>query len=279
MKKKMIFVAVIIGTVASLGVLRAMHNRAMHNENESQRKELPGDQIKQHHGVLPRNLQKDLLPAAIQGGSRERGESQGIEGRVMDHQGNPAAGVDVIAMSSGQGPRAGALLKSRTDKEGYFIIKGMPAGTYEVYALEKDGPICPTCLFSSGGSPPQHVATESVLEGRITLNIVLQKPPKSAKLMGRVVDAETKEPIVASRITLRRMDNPDYFFETGPDEKGNFIIPVPTVAVTMEVRSPGYEQWNYVREDLPLVLTRVDSLKLNRGESRKLEVRLRKKAS
>jgi hypothetical protein len=140
----------------------------------------------------------------------------------------------------------------------------MPAGTYEVYAVEKDGPICPTYLFSSGGSPPKHVATVSVLERQMTAN-VLQKPPKSAKLIGRVVDAETKEPIVASRITLRRLDNPDYFFETGPDEKGIFIIPVPLVPVTMEVLSPTYEQWNYRRADLPFVLTRVDSIKLNRG--------------
>jgi hypothetical protein len=148
-----------------------------------------------------------------------------------------------------------------------------------VYTHEKDGPLYPWSPFYSGGLPTQSFATVSVLKGHVTSNIVLETAPKLAKLTGRVLDAETNEPIVDSQIILRRADNPDYYYKTGPDEKGDFVIPVPLVPITIEVVSGQHAQWNYVRNDLSRMLGRVDSLKLNRGESRRLEVRLRKKAS
>ena len=268
MKKRLVFAAVMIATVVSLGVFGAMDN-----ENHLHRNDLALHPNDHHPDGAARDHQKDL-PTANQQGSSVHVRLQEIEGHVMDRQGNAVAGIEVIADSGG--PSAGPLPKSLTDEKGHFLIKVMEAGTYQVYAVEKDDRICPTCLFYTGGYLPPHVETVSVLEGQ-TSNIVFEKPPKSAKLTGRVLDAETNEPIVDSRITLRRVDNPDYHLEIGPDEKGHFVIPVPSVPVTMEVVSPQHVPWNYVRNDLPRVRMRVDSLKLNRGESRKLEVRLRKR--
>jgi hypothetical protein len=270
MKKKLILIAVVIGAIASLAVIHAMDN-----EDQLSRNDLAIGPNKHNQDVPPRDSQKES-PAASQEGSSVRVKSQGIEGHVMDRQGNPVAGIEVIADNGG--PSAGPLPKSWTDKEGHFLIKVRLAGTYEVYAVEKDDRICPTCPFYSGGITPPHVAIVSVLEGQ-TSNIVLEKPPKLPKITGRVFDAETNEAIVGSRITLRRADYPDYYLQMGPDEKGYFVILVPPAAVTVEVTSPGYEPWNYVRDDLKRVPMRVGSLKLNQGESRKLEVRLRRKAA
>jgi hypothetical protein len=190
----------------------------------------------------------------------------------VDPLGNPAEAIDVFASPAS----SGMLRGSQTNKEGYFSITGLKEGTYEVYTNGKDDPSCPWCQFISGGLPMRSVATVTVVEGQVTSNIVLETPPKLAKLTGIVLDAETNEPIVDSEIILRRVDNPAYYHKTGSHEKGDFDITVPLVPITIEVVSEGYKPWNYVRSDLPIVLTRVDSLKLNRGESRKLEVRLRK---
>jgi hypothetical protein len=192
---------------------------------------------------------------------------------VVDPEGNPVAGIDVFAA-----PLSGMLRGSETNEEGYFSIKGVKAGTYEVYTQEKDGPICPACPFYSGELPTRSVATVSVLTDQVIPNILLEPAPKLAKLRGRVLDAETNEPIVGSQIILRRVDNPDYGYKEGVDENGDFDITVPLVPLRIEAVSGQHAEWNYVRNDLPRVPGRVDSLKLNRGESRKLEIRLRKKA-
>lgn len=266
MKKTLTLIAVLIATVGSLGILRARQ------KGNPQSAGLMSDHVEHHHASPSRNSQGEELPPTVH---QESNNVQAIEGRVLDRRGNPVEAVDVIAVRSPKG----LLLTAKTNKEGYFSIKGLRAGMYEVFTKEENGPTCPSCLFYSGGLPTEYVATVSLVEGQGTANIVLQAAPKLAKLTGKIIDAETGEPLVASRITFRRTDNPDYYLETGPDEDGNFVIPLPLVPVTVEVVSPGYGSWHYVRDDLPPVLMRVDSLKLNRGESRKLEVRLRRKAS
>jgi hypothetical protein len=267
MKKTLIFSGVLlIGTTASLGILRAtndghspqndgqMSNNMMHRQTspsaDSQEKQPPG------RGHPP---SKDI---------------HAIEGRVVDPEGNPVAEIEVVAAKL-----SGMLLGSKTDKDGYFFITGVGEGTYEVYTSEKNGPSCPTCPFYASGLPSHFSATVSVLKGQVNPNVVLEPAPKLAKLTGRVLDAETNEPAGASQIILRRVDMPDYYHKEGPDENGDFDIPVPLVPFTIEVVSEKHAQWNYVRNDLPRVPGRVDSLKLNRGETRKLEVRLRKQPS
>jgi 5-hydroxyisourate hydrolase-like protein (transthyretin family) len=89
--------------------------------------------------------------------------------------------------------------------------------------------------------------------------------PKALKLFGHVVDAITKKPINGVRITLRRVENPGAFFETGINASGSFRVLVPQVPFTLEVSAPGYERKN------------LGTLTLKDGEpSNKLEVTLRK---
>jgi hypothetical protein len=59
---------------------------------------------------------------------------------------------------------------------------------------------------------------------------------------------------------------------TGPDEKGNFTIPVPSTPITVEVSAAGYETWRYSKNGYS---NRSDLLKLNIGETKPLTVLLR----
>ena len=264
MKKIMIFSGVLlIGTTASLGILRPMHKE--HPQNDGQ----VSTHMMHHPATSATDSQEAQPDAKIH---QDSSDVHAIKGRVVDGQGNPVEAIEVFAA-----PTSGILLGSQTNKEGYFSITGLDEGTYQVYTREKDGPCCPWSPFYSGGLPTQSVATVTVLKDQIAPHIVLETAPKLARLTGRVLDSQTNEPILDSQIILRRVDNPDYYYKTGPHEKGDFVIPVPLVPITIEVVSEQHERWNYVRDDLPRVATRVDSIKLNRGESRKLEVRLRKR--
>jgi hypothetical protein len=267
MKNVIITIAVSLGIAGSFGILRAMHN-GQPQDDRLRSEDTKHHPASHHQASLSKNSQGEQPPATFHQGSNH---VQAIEGRVVDSRGNPAEAIDVIAVRSPKG----ILLTSKTDKDGYFSIKELSAGNYKVYTQDKDGPTCPLCPFYSGGLPTPSAATVSVHEGQLASNIVLQAPPRLAKLTGRVLDAETNQPILASRITLRRTD-PDIYYELGLDENGHFDISVPLVPFTIEVVSPQHFRWNYVRADLPRVLTRVDSLKLNRGEIRKLEVRLKR---
>jgi Carboxypeptidase regulatory-like domain len=117
---------------------------------------------------------------------------------------------------------------------------------------------------------------QRVLERESPPSIVLQVAPKLGKLEGRVYDDKTNKPVIASRITLRRIDNPDYYMETGPDEKGSFTIPLPPVPLTIEVSASGYKSWIYVNKTLPIGHQEANSLILGRGDSKKLEIGLHK---
>lgn len=261
-KKMMILVALMLGTITWVGIPLAMDNK-----NGAQQHGPRVNNNKPRNGVvLPLNPGRES-DSPVQGYSRPA-ESQGIEGRVIDLNGNPAAGVEVIGMRSVKGP----MLRAKTDEKGNFSFEGINVGTYEVFFKAKDGPICPSCLFYSGGTLQPQVNVH-VLERHVTSGVVIQMTPEWAKISGSIVDIEkNSEPIVTSRITLRRVDNPHYYFETGPDEKGNFTIPVPPVPITIEVSAEGYKTWTYSKSGTS---NRSDPLKVISGKTKSLIVSLR----
>lgn len=235
MKKILICIAVLVGTVGSFVMLRATHNGA--------------------------RVHQDLT------------SFQGIEGRVVDSEGNPVEAVQVVVAPT----LTGLLLGATTNKDGYFAVNAVSEGMHEVWTQENDSDISPTGLFFSGGLPQRHVANVYVLAGQVTSNVVLETPPKLAKLAGRVFDATTNQRIVAYTITLRRVDHPDYYMQMGPDEDGSFDIPVPPVAITVEITTTAHQPWNYVLDDPAPDLSRPVPLKPGPWEPQKLEVRLLKK--
>jgi len=63
--------------------------------------------------------------AAAQAGLPETGGSE-LSGRVVDTEGRAIAGVQIQACS------ATLCIPSRTDEQGFFTLRGMPAGSYEL---------------------------------------------------------------------------------------------------------------------------------------------------
>jgi hypothetical protein len=256
MNKKTTLIAFTIGTITLVSLLVATDAKQSTRLNE------------EGYTVLPINLQRPVN--TYQEGNRVQTESQGMEGRVIDFRGKPADGAEVIAMRSGPG----ALLRTRPDEEGRFSFIGILAGEYTVFFRKKDGPINPKSPFMTGGTlPPEDIlASVQVFEGRMTSGIVIKTGSQWPKLSGKVLDAETNEPIVNSQITLRRVDHPDYYLKFGSDEKGSFTRAVPSVPITVEVVAAGYETWTYPN-DVPGNLP--DLLRVNIGETKSLTIKLR----
>ena len=159
-----------------------------------------------------------------------------IEGLVLNPEGQPVSQAVVFARR--ENFLKGLIPFDKTDEQGRFVITNLKPGTYEVYASkEEDDYPLPISTFHTGGSIISQQA--NVYEGQVASDVVIHLAPKAAKLVGRVMDAATKRP-KSAQITLRRVDNPNYYFTTGADEKGNCRILVPPVRVTVDVSGPGY---------------------------------------
>lgn len=199
-------------------------------------------------------------------------ETTAIEGYVEDEDGRPVSGATIYArrvdLIKGIEPSA------NSDKEGRFLIKNLAAGTYTVYGEKEadDYPSTNSAFYSANSTPPVRA---EVVEGQVSRGIRVQLGPKAARLVVRTLDATINRPIKNLenvQITLRREDNPNYSYSTGPNTEGEFSIPVPPVPLTIEVSAPGYEPWTYSEEGK----ARPGSLKLNPGETKRLDIALRR---
>ncbi len=199
-------------------------------------------------------------------------QSGAIQGQVVYAEGQPVSGAVVYARKAdfvkGIEPFA------HSDKQGRFIIRNLTPGTYTVYGgKEEDGYPLTTSAFHSVGNviAPQ----VNVNDQQTTSQVVVQLGPKAAKLAVRIVDAATTRPIEEVSITLRRVDNANYMYSTGPNgpKGGGFEILVPSVPVTVEVQARGYEKWNYRAAGAD---AREDVLHLAPGERKDMIISLRR---
>lgn len=199
---------------------------------------------------------------------------EAIEGRVLNAEGQPVAGAKVFAES--EGALTGISPSSRTDDNGNYRIEVGQPGTYKVFgSKEEDGYPLTISGFHQEGT--NHIPTVSVLREQVVLDIVVQLGAKAASIEGLITDVITNRTIDKAVITLRRADNPEIYYMIGADEEkkeGRFSSLVPSVPITIEVSAPGYEAWAYSKDGLN---KHSDSLKVNRGETKKLTVSLHRK--
>jgi len=195
-----------------------------------------------------------------------------IAGRVLDAGWQPVSGAQVLVERSDI--PMGKLPFVYTDEQGKFLIKDLATGTYMVYVAKEEDGYPPTySAFHFVG--PVDIPRITIDAQHVTPEVIIQMGPKAARVIGRIVDAITKKPIENAQIILRRIDNTDYSYLTGPnqlEEKGAFKILVPSVPFTIKVSAPGYEDWYYGGNDSK---EKAGALKLAPNTTKELLISLR----
>ena len=199
------------------------------------------------------------IPAGETHGAHQAGRGGTISGIVVDMEGKPVSQADVSVRR--RNAMTGPDIPAQADKQGRFTVTGLEAETYQISASkEEDGyPHLASTFYAGTKSIIQQVTLN---ENEVSSGNVIRVGPKALKLFGRVVDAVTKKPVNRVRITMRRVDNPGDFFQTGVH--GSFRILVPQVPITVEVSAPGYEKRN------------LDAMTPKAGQINRLDVTLRK---
>lgn len=195
-----------------------------------------------------------------------------IVGRVLDAEGHPIIGMTVLAERSDiiirPTPRAW------TNKEGEFAIEGLMPGLYTLNTRkDEDGYPHTAFNFYDEGETVQPAV--QVYAHQTTQNVIIQRGLKAAVLEGRVTEVTTNRPIQGAQITVRRVDHPERFLSTGlfwHGVDGGFRFLVPSLAFTLKVSAPGYEDWYYRK---PGEGNRAGAFLLGSGTTKKLFIALR----
>ncbi len=176
-----------------------------------------------------------------------------ISGRVLDAGGHPISGALVLA------ERTDVIVqpapRTWTSRNGDFIIQGLTPGLYTLYTRKDDEgyPHTASNFYDEGESAELRL---QVFAHQTTRNVIIQRGLKAAVLQGIIVDATTNQPLKHAQITARRVDRPDRFLSTGlfwhvgedplKFVEGGFKFLVPSsLAFTVKVSAPGYEDWYY----------------------------------
>jgi hypothetical protein len=193
-----------------------------------------------------------------------------INGRVLDEQEHPVQGATVSVISD-SGLR-GNLPSASTDWRGEFSIAVYKPDSYRVSASKAaDG-------YPSTSNPFYYPTEESLarieVSGAGTPSFAtIRFGPRTGKLIGRIIDADTGKPIEDPQIMLCRAEAPKYCQSLR--SRGQFSTAVPNAPLTLQISASGYEDW-YTAEGedgLPA------SLQVNPGETKGLDVSMRKLTS
>jgi Carboxypeptidase regulatory-like domain len=165
-----------------------------------------------------------------------------IIGNVLGRQGNPVEGATVYTNAWNRPPGPGLRREGRTDKDGNFVIRGVPAGSYLVCAVKQaDGYPDPTSALFAGETPPPKVTVQA---GKVISGVVVRVGPRAARLKGQVVEAPTDLPVKDAGLDFTDPADPTrYLMGTtiAPGPGGlNVLVPVGTPFV-MQIEAPGYD--------------------------------------
>jgi hypothetical protein len=170
-----------------------------------------------------------------------------IMGKVLNADGHPVPKARVYAEPINQ--PASRPPVTYTDDEGKFSLKRVPVGAYMIHAV-KEGEGYPDTYFAFFVASPKSVPKVAVREGEITHSVVVRLGPKAARLVGKVLDGQTGQPVLNARIILSRRDDPNAYFSTGPSSPAaQFQILVPSIPFKIKVSAPNYKDWFYGGND------------------------------
>lgn len=184
-------------------------------------------------------------------------ETGSITGTVLDEKGNPVSGAKVHVMPADR-PFKGIKKFFETDDRGEFKIGNLSYGEYRVFAEKReDGYADMGWAFFSNNVFPTAILSSM----NPTADVLVRVPPKAGTLKCSVTDAATGQ-LLDPQVTLRRAENPNYFFSARTEPKFNVLVPS-GVPVLVEISAPGYLPWRHPR-----------NVKLEPGESLQLDVKL-----
>ena len=189
-----------------------------------------------------------------------------VKGRVLDHEGQPVP--KAIVTAGPIGPLKGVMPTAYSDERGEFSIVVHQTGEFLVTASKTgDG-------YPSTSNPFYYPHTASatrvtVLEGQPAPFATVQFGPKAGKILLRVSDADTGQPIRSVALSLCRAEAPKYCHRV----KNGGPVLVPSEPFTLEVSAEGYESFFYGEMDRDLVF---QTLQVSSDTVKELMVELKK---
>jgi hypothetical protein len=128
-----------------------------------------------------------------------------------------------------------------TDPNGRFLIANVPVGKVMVIATKtEDGyPDARFALYSGDAVLP----TVDVKAGQVTSDVAVKLLTKGGRLHGKIVDSRSGLRVPTARITLSRVDHPNWTLETDPESDGSFDFLIPARPMQIRVSAVGYKTW------------------------------------
>ena len=191
-----------------------------------------------------------------------------IEGQVVTKEGLPVANATVYAFEYGRSP------SNVTDVQGKFMLTHLPVGKHRIIAY-KEGDGFPNLLWSfySEAYKREEFPIVNVEENQLVRGVIVRLGPKAGRLLIRVIDAKTKQPIRDVSVALNHKGKRKTLFRSGTtrsDGEFDLLIP-PSIPINVVLSAPGYKTWRYVNAKS----VDRDAVRIQSGSSRKIIVELK----
>ncbi len=166
-----------------------------------------------------------------------------IEGQVLDGSSQPIANAEVTVLPE-DCVIIGIKPVAMTDANGKFLLSNVPAGANGVHASKELDlyPDTRAAIYSNDSVPVPKVIVHA---GELISGVVIKLGAKAAMVSGKIIDGETLEPVLSSRIRLSKVDDDDIMRSQGPDSAGSFRLLVPSQPIRLVITAPGYSSWQY----------------------------------
>ncbi len=210
------------------------------------------------------------LSAPAQSSAAQASRGYGaVEGRVFDERGQPISDATVYAFRPDK-PSAGLRHEVHTDATGSFFLDTVEPGLNRICAVdEKEYYPDANATFYDSAVPYPEV---NVHEGKVVRGVIIRVGPKAGRLVARVVDARTGQPIERGGVTFYEARSSQDYMGTSLRRGGRFNLLVPsTKPFRMRVWAHGYTTWYYGKEGTQ---AGAEPLRLSPGETRVVIIRL-----
>jgi hypothetical protein len=191
-----------------------------------------------------------------------------ISVQVIDQQGNPVPDATVE-----MDPPPGRMLlysspTCKTDASGACSTDKLPMDTYYIRAKKpSDG--YPDVSFSFYSHETRPVIVQLTASQPI-ISAVFKLGPRAARLILRVVDDISGEPVDNPTVILRSASGPPDFIGMGRDPDSSVLVP-PDKDIYIEIRADGYLPW-YSKEHSDVIAG--NTVRLPSGDQKEFTIRL-----